>query len=154
MDIDDLRRLVADHTLLFLDTMVFSYQLADHPRYAPLATAVLEAVESGQVAGLTTTLTLAELLTVPARAGDQPAMHDYELYLVRFPNLRLVPLDAALARETALVRAETGLRTPDAIQVAAARLAGAEVLVTNDRRWVGRVTAPSLLLLDDYAPRP
>ncbi len=150
MSTDDLRRDLAEHELVLLDTMVFSYQLADHPRYAPLASVVLEAVESGQVAGLTTTLTLAEILTVPAQAGDRQAFYDYELYLTRFPNLEILPLDASLARETAWVRGATGLRTPDAIQVAAARLAGAGALVTNDRRWARQVTEPPLLVLDEY----
>jgi predicted nucleic acid-binding protein len=150
MSVDSLCRALAGHELVLLDTMVFSYQLADHPRYAPLAGAVLEAVETGQVAGLTTTITLVEILTVPARAGDRQALYDYEFYLTRFPNLEILPLDAALARETALVRGATGLRTPDAIQVAAARLAGAGALITNDRRWVRQVTEPPLLLLDDY----
>lgn len=150
MSIDSLRRHLAEHELVFLDTMVFSYQLADHPRYAPLASAVLEAVETGQVAGLTTTITLAEILTIPAQAGDRQALYDYEFYLTRFPNLEILPLDAALARETVLVRGATGLRTPDAIQVATARLAGAGVLVTNDRRWARHVTEPPLLLLDDH----
>jgi predicted nucleic acid-binding protein len=114
----DLRRSLAGCRLLALDTMVFSYHLADSPRYAALTSAVLEAVESGQVAGLITTLTL-------------------------------VPVDVPLAREAALVRA-CGLRMPDAINVAAARLYGADAMVTNDRRWVGRVATPALLLLDDY----
>jgi predicted nucleic acid-binding protein len=130
--------------------MVFSYQLADHPRYAPLASVVLEAVEEGRIAGLTTTVTLDEILAVPARAGDRQALYDYELYLTHFPNLEIVSLDVALARETALVRGATGLRTPDAIQVAAARLAGAGALVTNDRRWARQVATPRLLILDDY----
>jgi hypothetical protein len=55
-----------------------------------------------------------------------------------------VPLDVALARETALVRGETGLRTPDAVQVAA-------LCVTNDRRWVGRLVAPAVVVLEEYA---
>jgi predicted nucleic acid-binding protein len=59
-------------------------------------------------------------------------------------------LDAALARETARVRAASRLRTPDAIQVAAARLGGADAIVTNDRRWTGRVGKPALLMLDNY----
>jgi predicted nucleic acid-binding protein len=147
---DDLRRDLAIHQRILLDTMVFSYQLANHPRYAPLAGAVLEAIESGQVAGLTTTITLTELLTVPAQAGDRQALYDYELYLTRFPNLEILPLDETLARETALVRGATGLRTPDAIQVAAARLSGAGALVTNDRRWARQITEPPLLILDDY----
>jgi predicted nucleic acid-binding protein len=145
-----LRRVVSGYTLLALDTMVFSYHLASHPRYAPLTRVVLEAIESGEVAGLITTVTLAEVLTVPAQAGDRRAMQDYELYLTHFPNLRLVVLDAALARETALVRAVSKLRVPDAVQVAAARLAGADGIVTNDRRWLGRVTQPALVMLGDY----
>lgn len=150
MGVEELRHAISGYKLLALDTMVFSYHLSDHPRYAPLTRAVLEAIESGQVAGLTTTITLAEVLTTPAQAGDRRAMQDYELYLTHFPHLRLVPLDTALARETALVRATSGLRTPDAIQVAAARLAGADAIVTNDHCWAGRVTEPKVVLLDDY----
>ena len=62
------------------------------------------------------------LLVVSWRCGSDKVKHVaaiyYNLYLTHFPNLRLVPLDADLARETALVRAATGLRTPDAVQVA------------------------------------
>ena len=150
MGVEELRRVVSGYTLLALDTMVFSYHLSNHPRYAPLTRAVLGAIESGEVAGLMTMVTLAEVLTVPAQAGDRRAMQDYDLYLTHFPNLRLVPLDVALARETALVRATSKLRVPDAVQVAAARLAGADGIVTNDRRWIGRVTQPPLVMLDDY----
>jgi predicted nucleic acid-binding protein len=149
MGVEDLRQTLADCRLVLLDTMVFSYHLVDHPRYAPLTTSILEAVESGTPAGVTTTVTLAELLTVPAQADDRRAMLDYELFLTHFPNLRLVPLDAALAREAARVRAETGLRLPDAIQVAAGRLAGADALVTNDRAWE-RVTWTRVVVLDEY----
>jgi len=150
MGVEALRRTLSGYRLLALDTMVFSYHLFNHPRYVPLTSVVLEAIESGKVAGLITTVTLAEVLTVPAQAGDRRAMQDYELYLTRFPNLRLVPLDAALARETALVRATSRLRIPDAVQVAAARLAGADAIVTNDHRWAGRVTGPALVMLDEY----
>ncbi len=148
--VEKLRHAISGYRLLMLDTMVFSYHLSDHPRYAPLTTVLLETIESGKTAGMTTTVTLAELLTVPAQGNDWRAMQEYELYLTHFPNLRIVPLDTALAREAALVRAATRLRMPDAIQVAAARLHGADVIVTNDRRWVGRVTQPAVLLLDDY----
>lgn len=145
-----LRRAVSGCELLVLDTMVFSYHLSSHPRYISLTTEVLETIESGKVAGLITTITLAELLTVPAQSDDRRAMQEYELYLTHFPNLRILPLDIALAREAARVRAATKLRMPDAIQVAAARLSGADGIVTNDHRWVGRVAQPALMLLDDY----
>ena len=145
-----LRQTITTYNLLFLDTMVFSYHLSDHPDYAPLSAIILQAIESGDVVGLTTTITLAELLTVPAKAQNHRAMQEYELYLTHFPNLRLIPLDEDLAREAALVRASTRLRMPDAIQIAAARLSRAAAIITNDRRWVGRVKWPDILLMDDY----
>ena len=150
MGIEDLRGEIGAHRLLLVDTPVFSYHLADHPRYAPLTAVILEAIESGRVTGLTSAITVAELLTLPARAGDPQAMQDYELFLTSFPNLRVAPLDVPLARETALVRAATGLRTPDAVQVAAARLYGADAIITNDHRWAARVTTPVVVLLDAY----
>jgi hypothetical protein len=72
------------------------------------------------------------------------------LFLTRFPNLCVLTLDVALARETARVRAASRLRTPDAIQVVAACLGGADAIVTNGHRWVGRVSKPALVMLDDY----
>jgi predicted nucleic acid-binding protein len=153
MGVTALRTRLAGVRTVLLDTMVFAYHLADHPDYSSLTTAVLGAVESGALTGLATTLTLAELLAQPARAGDRRAMQEYELFLTHFPHLRLTPVDADLARETALVRAETGLRTPDAIQVAAARLHRADAIVTNDLRWQSRVARPELILLDHYLGR-
>jgi predicted nucleic acid-binding protein len=150
MGAEELRQALAGFRLVFLDTMVFSYHLANHPRYAPLTTVVLAAVEQGAPAGLTTALTLAELLTVPAQAADRPAMLDYELFLTHFPNLTIVPLDIALARTAAEVRAETRSPLPDAIQVAAGRLGGVDALLTNDREWSRRVAHPQVILLEDY----
>ena len=150
MGVDALRTRLARVRMVLLDTMVFAYHLADHPDYVTLTAALLSAVESGTLAGLATTVTLAELLTQPARAGNHRAMQEYELFLTHFPHLQLVPLDKDLAWETALVRAETGLATPDAIQVAAGRLHTADVIVTNDLRWRGRVARPELVFLDDY----
>ena len=151
MGVSEFQRVLATLRLVVLDTMVFSYHLSGHPRYVELTSAVLDAIEAGRVEGLVTTVTLAEILTVPAKANDPAALQEYRLYLTQFPNLRMAVLDVALAAETATVRAETGLRTPDAVQVAAARVFGADAIITNDRRWAGRVLRPALVLLDDYA---
>jgi predicted nucleic acid-binding protein len=148
--IEELRQVLAGLRLVLLDTMVFSYHFTNHPRYAALTTVLLEQIEAHALDGLTTTVTLAEVLTAPAQVGDEETMYDYELFLTHFPNLHIVPLDLVLARETARVRAETRLRFPDAAQVAAGRLAGADALVTNDRRWQEQVTSPRVVLLGDY----
>ncbi len=82
---------------------------------------VLEAVESGQVMGVTTTVTLAEILSLPARLSSRAVMLEYELYLTHFPNLRLGAAGCGPGPGDRWVRGTTGLRLPDALQVAAAR---------------------------------
>jgi predicted nucleic acid-binding protein len=150
MGIEALRMALSGCRLLFLDTMVFSYHLGDHPDYVPATTLVLSQIENGDLVGLTTTLTIAELLTRPAQMQDVEAMLDYRLYLTNMPHLEIVPLDLALAEETALVRAATRLKMPDAIQVAAAKLHGADAILTNDREWASKLSTPRMLILDDY----
>lgn len=145
-----LEEALANCQRMMLDTMIFSYHFADHPRYGPLTQVMLNAVEKGEVEGLTSTITLAEVLTRPAQVGDRQAMRDYELYLTHFPHLCIVPLDVALAQEAAMVRANTGLRMPDAIQIAAALAHGADTVVGNDLAWRNKVGDLRLLLLDDY----
>ncbi len=150
MGVKALKERLADLQTVLLDTSVFAYHLADHPQYSPLTTAVLAAIESGSLKGLVTTLTLSELLAQPARAGNRRAVQEYELFLTHFPHLQVAPVDVELGREAAWVRGETGLRAPDALQIAAARLHGADAIVTNDPRWREHVTRPEVILLDDY----
>lgn len=130
--------------------MLLIYLLEEHPRYVDLADVVMEFIESGTGNGITSTLTIAELLTAPAQAGDDKALRDYELYLTNFPNLEIVPLSVDLAKKTARVRASTGLKMPDSIQIATALVAGADVIVSNDKRWRNRTEGLPVVLLDDY----
>ena len=150
MGVAELQEAIRGRRLVLLDTMVWIYLLDAHPRYADLAAVVLRGVEEGGNAGIISSITLAELLTAPARAGDERALRDYELYLAHFPNLTIAPCDAATARQAARVRAQTGLRLPDAIVLATGHLAGADVVVSNDKRWEGKTGDMAFLLLENF----
>ena len=150
MGVTKLQEALAPQRIIAIDTSIVVYLLDNHPRYVDLAAAVMEAIEQGRLQGVTSTITLAEVLTAPAKAGNVPALQDYELYLTHFPNFSILPPDAATARQAALVRAQTGLRLPDAIQIATARQAGAQAVVGNDKSWRNKTGALQLLLLDDY----
>jgi len=150
MGVAALATALAPHPIVFVDTMVIVYLLENHPVYGDVAATVMNTIEQGVVTGVTSMLTLAELLTGPARAGNFTALRDYELYLTNFPNLTLHSIDADVARKVATVRAATGLRTPDAIQLATAELAGATAIVGNDKGWKGRTGALDLLLLNAF----
>jgi predicted nucleic acid-binding protein len=150
MGVDVLRTALATHKIAFIDTMVFAYLLGEHAVYADLAEAVVATVEHGSLHGVTSALTLAEILTGPARVGNLKALREYEIYLTNFPNLTILPVDATLARPIAQVRATTGLRMPDAVQIATAAAAGADLIVGNDKQWRGKIGSCTFLVLDDF----
>ncbi len=131
--------------------MVFIYHLQDHPRYAMATQAIMDAWESGSAQGLTSVISLAEVLVKPLREKRQQAADDYRRLLRAFPNLRLLALTADIAEEAARLRALHGLALPDMIQIASAVAEGAGGFVTNDPA-LQRITEIEVLLLDDVCP--
>ncbi len=133
-----------------LDTNIFIYQLLDHPKYAPLTDLILHAVEKGRPQAITTTITLAEILTKAEQDANPQAAIDYEAYLTLYPNLTLLPIDVPLAKTAARLRAQFRCKLPDALQLAAALQVQADAFITNDRELQKRITDPQVILLDDY----
>lgn len=116
-----------------LDTCVFIYYIEEHPAFLPIIEPVFKAVDRGRLQAVTSDLALLEVLVVPYRQGDARLAEKYEALLTRSRGLSVVGLSRGLLRTAARVRAATGLKTPDAIQVAAALAAGCTSLVTADR---------------------
>lgn len=132
-----------------LDTAVFIYFIEEHPCYLPLIAPLFAEVDAGVREIVTSALTILEVLVVPYRVGDVPLAERYEDVLTRSRGLRVVDLDRSQLRTAAQLRALYGVRTPDALQLAAALSERCIAFVTNDRRLP---TLPGLriLQLDDF----
>jgi predicted nucleic acid-binding protein len=143
-----LEKFLSRHERVGADTVVFIYHLEDHPRYARLTQRVFEAWEEGRNSGVTSVITLLELLVKPKREGKREVARDYLELLSTYPNLTIVEVDIGLADLAADLRAKYGLRTPDALQLAAALQAGAGGFITNDSRLKG-VAELEVVLLDE-----
>jgi predicted nucleic acid-binding protein len=117
-----------------LDTVAFIYLIEQHPDFLPLVKPLFEEADAGKRELVTSAVTLLEVLVVPYREGNRPLAQRYEELLTRGRGLKLVDLDRDLLRAAALLRARYGVRSPDALQMAAALAAGCPTLVTNDRR--------------------
>lgn len=117
-----------------VDTAVFIYFIEEHPTYLPLIEPLFAQVDAGERELVTSALTLLEVLVVPYRAGGLPLAERYDAVLSRSRGLRVVELDRAQLRTAAQIRAIHGVRTPDALQLAAAFSTQCAAFVTNDRR--------------------
>ncbi len=133
-----------------IDTVVFVYFIEEHPRYLPLLVELFGAVDSGAITAVTSTVTLLEVLVVPYRQGNLALGERYEALLGRSRGLRLLELGRPLLRAAAQLRAaHRGLRTPDALQLAAGLAARATAFVTNDRD-LPSVPGLPIVKLDDH----
>jgi predicted nucleic acid-binding protein len=132
-----------------LDTAVFIYFIEAHPVYLPLIKPIFLEVDRGDLQAATSALTLLEVLVVPYRDGNLPLAERYEQLLTRGKGLRMVPLDTAQLRAAAQLRARHAVRTPDAIQLAAALSARCSAFVTNDRS-IRELPELRILQLEDF----
>lgn len=116
-----------------VDTVVFIYFIEEHPRFLPLLEPLFKEVAAGRREMITSALTLLEVLVVPYRSGDHLLAEQYEALLTRSRGVRVVEISRDHLRTAAKLRAATGIRTPDSLQLAAAMIAGCNVFLTNDR---------------------
>lgn len=81
---------------------------------------------------LTSALTLGELLVKPLESGNEELAFRYERTVRE--GATVLPFDEQAAIRFAEIRADRGIRSADAIQLACAAAAGVDLFVTNDER--------------------
>jgi predicted nucleic acid-binding protein len=135
-------------TLLGLDTPPLIYLVESHPRYDPLVVEIFRQIEASRVGGVTSVVSLGEVLVQPIRDRNTTLRRQYRELLLERPGLRTVSINPAVAERAADLRARYGFRLPDALQLAVAIEERCEAFLTNDRR-LARVTETRVLVLDD-----
>ncbi|OGG48560.1 MAG: hypothetical protein A3F84_24010 [Candidatus Handelsmanbacteria bacterium RIFCSPLOWO2_12_FULL_64_10] len=135
-------------TALGFDTSPFIYFVERYPTYLALVREVVQRVDTGTVAGYSSVITLTEVLTQPKRTGAISLENEYRDLLLHSRNFALIPIGTAIAERAADLRARYNLRTPDALQIAAALSVGCEAFLTNDN-GLKRVTELRVLVLDE-----
>jgi hypothetical protein len=72
-----------------------------------------------------------------------------ETKLVRFSHMSVIGFERDHAESTALVRAATGLKLPDAAVIATAYLSNALAIIGNDKQWRNKQLDIPYVHLDD-----
>jgi predicted nucleic acid-binding protein len=134
-----------------LDTVSFIYLMEENADFLPLLEPIFVQADRGEREIVTSSLTLLEVLVIPYRAGDLFLAKRYETLLKWSRGVRLVEIDHDQLHAGAQLRALHRIRTPDALQLAAALSAGSRAFVTNDRE-LPEIQGLRILQLRDYLP--
>jgi predicted nucleic acid-binding protein len=117
-----------------VDTTTFIYFIEEHPKFLNVILPLFREADAGRRELVASALTLLEVLVVPYRAGNRSLAERYEALLTRGRGVRLVDISHDHLRAAAQLRAATGVKTPDALQLVASIGSGCGTFVTNDRR--------------------
>ena len=114
-----------------LDTNVFVGVLNKEPSSTD-SSKILDRIDSGALSCVVSTLVIAERYAGYHLAGQIREKDDFHTHLEASQSYEIVDLSTGVADQAGRIKAETGLKLPDAIVVASAIKGGAEFLVSND----------------------
>lgn len=135
---------------LYFDTAPLIYYTEGHPEYLPTLRVIMGQIAPDRMHGITSVLTLTETLMKPLQHQRSALVQQYRMLFYQTAALTTVPITAPIAELAATLRAQYGLRTPDALQVATAIDSGCDAFLTNDFA-LQRVTEIAVLVVADLA---
>jgi len=120
---------------VYLDTNVFIAAYENKYSYGEHAWRILAAIEDGEFVGVTSELTLAEILVKPLEDNDYDLVQYYQEIISPGADFHVRSVDRSILIEAAALRSiRKSLRLPDAIHVATARINECAHIVSDDRR--------------------
>ncbi len=135
------------HGPVYLDANAFIYSVELVEPYRTLLEPMWQQARAGEFDVASSDITVLETLVKPLREGDEVV----EMLLRSMfdaHEVSLIPATRELWEDAARIRAETGLKTPDALHAATALGIGCALFVTNDIDF-RRVDGLPVVVLDD-----
>ena len=133
--------------LIYLDASALIYSMERVEPYRTLLGPMWQLAQDGSLAIVSSPILVIEALVKPLREGNREIEMQYrELFASN--AVRLLDASYQVFEDAARLRAQTGLRTPDALHAATALRAGCALFITNDADY-RRVEGLPLVVLDD-----
>lgn len=140
---------LANGGLIGIDTSPFIYHLEGSPGREAVIKPFFVDLARGLIQGVTSVVTLLEILVRPYQLDLADVTRDYESFLYKYPHLSVLDIDRDIARDAARLRARYRLPAADSLQLATCLQAGAAAFLTNDRA-LQRVEELRVLIVDDF----
>ena len=133
--------------LIYVDAGSLIYSVERVEPYRTLLEPLWEQVQDGNLTVVSSPILVIEALVKPIRDGNAEIELQYrELFASN--AVRLLDASYQVFADAARLRAETALKTPDALHAATALRAGCALFITNDTDF-RRVQGLSIVVLDD-----
>lgn len=130
--------------IIYIDTSVVIYTLEGKPDYYSLLQPLWLKFQLNEIEIVSSELILMEALVLPLRNANNALIAQYELLLSS--EMQLIPISQSILRQAANLRANTSLKTPDAIHATTALSANCTQFITNDKGFRNIPGLPTVIL--------
>ncbi len=118
-----------------IDTNVFLNVINKEGTFYANSSKILYALARGKLEAVVPTLVIAEILTGYYASKKDSEANEFLSVSLTNEHLRISPLSVEIAAISSKIRANTGLRLPDAVVLGTALQDKADFLVTNDEHF-------------------
>jgi len=115
-----------------LDTNIFINAMNSEEPHSQSSSTLLDLVDAGEIKAVISTITFAELASGFYIRGDEKGWRELMLHILASGNYCVVDLNASMADAAGRLKAQTGLRLPDAVIASSGLGEDAECVVTLD----------------------
>lgn len=120
---------------LYLDASAIIYALEGAPDLRrTVLERIVQVIQSAGGVLITSRLSMLECRVKPVRDGNRLLLYQYDR-LFDHRNIYIAEITAAVIDRATLIRAQYGLKTPDAIHAATAIAEHADLLLTGDKSF-------------------
>lgn len=131
---------------VYFDANVFIYLMEGYAKLEVSLGAIRDSIHNREALIFTSELTLCEVLVPAFRSERTELLKLYRQFIEESGAFELVPTSRETYVRASLVRAQFGLKTPDAIHMASALEAECSVFITNDKPRKAPKTMEIILL--------
>jgi predicted nucleic acid-binding protein len=142
--------IIPSSSKIYIDTAVAIYSVEWNPEYFALLQPLWLKFQAEEIELVSSELILMESLVIPLRNKDTLLVNAYEELLLS-EQMQLIPIDRAILRQAANLRATTNLKTPDAIHAATAISVNCDLFLTNDKGFRHLSSLPTVILSEVLA---
>jgi predicted nucleic acid-binding protein len=128
-----LKKLLKKYHVIGLDSQIFIYHFEDNPIFKPLTMTLFNLMEEGEIIGVTSILSILEIIVKPKEKEDQNLVNEYKFLLNTFPNLVIGKIDDDVIDLAAYLKANYSFDTTLSIQLATAKLYDANCFISNNQ---------------------
>lgn len=138
------------HRRIMFDTAPIVYFIEEHREFGRITDEIFKAIKDDSgYRPFSSVITLVEVLTQPLRKSKMEIVEKYRQFLLNSGNFITYSIDPIIAEKSAGLRAQYGIKTPDAIQLAVGIENNGTLFVTNDSD-LKKIKEIEVIVLEEY----